>query len=241
MTAGFRDEFYGLIPYVSEAPATSMLPNSMLPSSMLPSGAIGRLITVGAIEPLAVTWADHPVRFAGRRWQRPVVDAAALADPTIGGWVRAQLRPKVLVATQTRWIEAVADPSGELIGVTPAISVVPEPGTPGAVSAEHLAVALGSPVVTLVAHRRHGGTALVADAVRLSAAAVRTLPLPVDRAAWDRAVERSRRPAIDWRELGGMLCAAYAVDPEPVLAWWLGLARVPRGPLAPATGGPKPV
>lgn len=225
VSAGFRDEFYGLIPYVEEEAAA--------PSSG--RQLVGRLVTVGAIEPLAATWGDVPVRFAGRRWHRPVVTSDALQDPVIGAWVSAQLRPKVLVATQTRWIEAVADPTGDLIGVTPAISVVIDVDPAATISAEHLAVALCSPVATLVAHRRHGGTALVADAVRLSATAVRSLPLPVDHAAWDRAVQQRRCSPGDWSEFGEIMCRAYAVDAEPALGWWLSLARTA------GRSAPKPV
>ena len=57
-------------------------------------------------------------RFARRSFAAPRVDVAAL-PPALQAWATGRLVPKVLVATQTRVIEAVVDPSGRVAAVGP--------------------------------------------------------------------------------------------------------------------------
>ncbi|MFN0028661.1 MAG: N-6 DNA methylase [Acidimicrobiales bacterium] len=113
-TAGFRDQFYGLAPFVRDAP---------------PTGVTALLITCGLIGPGICRWGTTPTRFAGQRWQRPTVDVTALGrdDPKLARWVGARLRPKVLLATQTPVLNVVADPGGVMVPSVPVISVEPRP------------------------------------------------------------------------------------------------------------------
>ena len=100
-TAGFRQQYYGLVPFVREREEGDGMP----------------LVTSGLIEPAELRWGRTSCRFARRRWTAPVVDHEALRaeNPTVGAWSDARRRPKLLVASQTRIIEAVADPSGHLV------------------------------------------------------------------------------------------------------------------------------
>jgi hypothetical protein len=131
----------------------------------------------------------------------------------VADWVDRLRRPKVLVATQTRVVEAVADPDGDLVPVTPVIAVVPN--DPGDVW--RVAAALTAPPVAALVQRRLAGTGLSPGSVRLTASIVADLPLP-------RRPERiGAAPSgpIDWPALGERLCHAYEVDPRDVLQWWL--------------------
>jgi hypothetical protein len=122
------------------------------------------------------------------------------------------LRPKVLVATQTRVVEAAADPDGRFLPLTPVLSV--EPLAPADVW--RVAAALTAPQVTAWALRHHGGSALSADAVKLSARQILDAPLPTDPDAWSEAARRLR--AGDIAGCG----AALSADEPKLLRWWLG-------------------
>ncbi|HEV8299138.1 MAG TPA: N-6 DNA methylase [Acidimicrobiales bacterium] len=214
-TAGFRDQFYGLIGAVVDADdADTDLP---------------RLVTSGLIDVLRCTWGQRAARFAGQRYERPVVRLEATTD-TAGAWVRAQLRPKLMVATQTRVLEVAVDEVGVAVPSTPVIAVHPhEPSR-----LWHLAAALSAPPVTAYALTLAAGAALSTNAVKLAARQVLDLPLPSTGTAWDQGAAIARTVAGDTNthlrharlaELGAVMCEAYGVDPDPVLAWWLG--RVP--------------
>ncbi len=174
-TAGFRQQYYGLAPFVHEG-----------------DGETGRpLVTVGLIEPAELLWGRRPCRFARQRWSSPVVDERALArdDPRLGAWLAARYRPKVLVASQTRIIEAVVDPEGSLVPSVPVISV--EPGDPDDLWL--VAAVLLSPVASAWMVGRRAGSGLSADTVRVSARSVLDLPLPTDRVCWEEAAGLVRR------------------------------------------------
>ena len=113
-TAGFRDQFYGLADFVIDRLDDDDV-------------ARPRLVTSGIIEPGRVAWGERPVRFAGRRWSAPRVDLHALranGDPAIVRWVDERLVPKVVIATQSRVLEAAVDRLGIWVPSTPVISVV---------------------------------------------------------------------------------------------------------------------
>lgn len=211
-TAGFRDEFYGLARHAREHPGT---------------GTWAPLVTVGMIDPFRLRWGTGHFRFAGERWHEPVVDPSAIdeADPRLGAWVRARRVPKVLVATQTKVIEVVVDAEGAIVPVTPVIAVTAAPDR-----LWHVAAALSSPIATALALRRHGGTAMSADTIKLSARQVLALPMPAPSAAWDRgaAAARAASEADDeaqWYEamveLGRETVAAYGIGgARELLTWW---------------------
>jgi len=108
-TAGFRDEYYGLVAACREWDGPE-------------DGEPNRLVTVGSIDPLDLAWGRRSCRLGGRQWQRPVVDVDAL-DGRVGAWVSQRLVPKVVLATQSRILEPVVDRSGRLVPVTPLIAV----------------------------------------------------------------------------------------------------------------------
>lgn len=159
--AGFRDEYYALGPHVQERVGAP-------------------LVTSGLIDRGRCLWGSRPARYGGRRW-----DAPAVADPPPSA--RRLLVPKVLVATQTRVLEAVADPEGAWVPCTPVISVVPAEGR-----IWHVLAALLSPAATAWLLRRAAGAALSSGALKPTAPLLRQLPLPTDAARWDAAAAAVR-------------------------------------------------
>lgn len=207
VTAGFRDEFYGLAPYVHE------LPDGAEPDPQ----RWAQLITCGLIHPGWHGWGSEPTRFAKRRWIRPAVDLVALraGDPKLARWVDARLRPKVIVATQTRIVEVAADPAGTVVPSVPVISVEPA----DAADVNRLAAALSAPPITAWALGEVAGTALSAKAVKLSARTVASIPLPSDLDAWAEAT--SAFVAGDIAAFAAAATAAYGLPEDPVVDWWL--------------------
>jgi hypothetical protein len=213
-TADFRDQYYGLAPYVREA-------------ADCPAGA--PLITSGLIEPAACLWGRREARFSKRRWTAPVVDVDALrADAALTRWAAARMVPKVLLATQGRVLEAVADPGGGWLPSVPTVTVAAPVGR-----LWHVLSVLLAPPVTAYAATRYAGTALTMRTIKLSARQVGDLPLPVDREAWDRGARLARRAqsvssggasgaASALRALAETMCAAYGVSDSRVLEWWQG-------------------
>lgn len=192
VVAGFRQHFYGLRGHVR-------------------NGGRGHpLVTAGAIEP--ATWGGRSVRFDGVRYDDPRVALDDVDEP-VRSWFTSLLRPKVLVATQTRVLEAAVDERGETVPSVPVISVVPR--DPAIVW--HLLAVLLAPPVTAWALRGWGGTALSARALKLGSPQVRAIPLPDPSRAWDDAVELLRDG--DVVGAGARMCVAYGVD-EGVHAWW---------------------
>jgi hypothetical protein len=223
-TAGFRDQFYGLAPFVLEAAG--------------PADPRPRLVTCGLVEPARCLWGTRPTRFAGRRWSAPVVDIDGLGAgaPALAEWSRQRLVPKVVVATQTRVLEAAVDEHGAWYPSVPTIALTcraPEgPGRPGGPRAPGLweaAAVVLSPPASAWAMGRHGGAALSDDALKVSARQLLELPLPGRRAPWDEAAGVLRTVVAvapdepSWRralgEFGRLMCAAYGVG-DDVLAWW---------------------
>jgi hypothetical protein len=151
----FRDEYYGLIPAVSD------------------TGPGPPLVTSGLIDPGRCYWGERPVRFAKREFAAPRVDIGRL-DARMRAWARGKLVPKVLVANQTRIVEAVADPGGAWLPGVPVSSVVPTSDA----TVWELAAVLTSPVATAAAWHAAAGTGLSARAIRLGPAALASLPWP---------------------------------------------------------------
>jgi hypothetical protein len=188
------------------------------------------LITSGAIDPGRIRWADTSARIAGRTLMCPAVDPRELEPvSSLGRWVEARRVPKVLVATQTRVVEAVADPTGEWIPSTPVVSV--EPGTDDLWRV--LAVLL-APSTSVWARRHFAGAALSARAVKLSARQVLDIPLPSDGSAWDDAariwqkahdVTSGGAPIEAALAAGELMDRAYGVE-DVALSWWS--SQLPR-------------
>lgn len=216
-TAGFRDQFYGIRPFVFEHEASA--------SSAGHRGA--RLVTSGLIDPGRCLWGNRTTRFGGRAWKAPEVDLARLAegDPALASWVEARLVPKIVVATQTRVIEAAVDEEGTWFPSVPTIALETDASRLWSAAAVVL-----SPVASAVAMGEYGGAALSVDAIKLSARQVLALPLPSDGRAWDEGADALRAVAatVDeeaWRaamhDFGVAMGRAFAADDE-VLGWWFG-------------------
>ncbi|MEA3021047.1 MAG: hypothetical protein QOI47_2571 [Actinomycetota bacterium] len=198
VAAGFRQHYYGLRGHVHEG------------GDGLP------LVTSGSIEP--GSWGGRSVRFDGRRWDDPRVSLDG-ADDAVASWFRARLRPKVVIATQTRVVEAAADPDGVVVPSVPVISAVPSDPA----RLWHVLAVLLAPPVTVWAVRRWGGTALASSAVKLGAPQVRAVPLPAPSASWDRAAALLRDGGAVV-EAGALMCDAYGAG-EEVHAWWAARLR----------------
>jgi hypothetical protein len=210
-TADFRDEYYGLLPFVVDRRDAD-------------EARFPRLLLTGHIDPATSTWGERPVRFGRRAWANPRVDLSALdAEGSLAAWAAARRTPKILVATQTRTIEAVADPAGQWLTTTPTISVFPADGAFWRVAA----VLLG-PVGAAWALANYGAAALAVGAIKLSAGQLEKLPLPADSTAWDEAAAgvaaahaaadpAARRALLV--EAAGLSVRAYGQD-AGLVAWW---------------------
>jgi len=217
--ADFRDWFYQLAACVGEAVAGD------------PAGGRVPVFTSGLIDPLAPLWGVRSARIGGNRWVRPSVVVGLDPDEVDAS---ERLVPKILIANQTRCIEAVVDFEGKWLANTPVITVVPQrPGDLWLAAAVILA-----PVSTVVAHRVGAGSALSSGAVRLTAKMIGGLPLPqISVGAWDQAaelVEETVRSDLDSQrvreqliQVGRLMQTAYGLgDRDDMLSWWV--ERLPR-------------
>jgi hypothetical protein len=217
VAADFRAQYYAVAPHVLDGPGN--LPDARFPP----------LVTTGLVDPAECAWGRRPARHGRRRWGAPRVDLAGLEAAGHGAWARRRLVPKVVVASQTRVIEAAVDAEGAWLPSVPLVSVTGDPGR-----LWHAAAALLSPVTTAGALRRGAGAALAADHIKLGAPDVRALPLPAEGPDWDAAAEavRAASSTADRVERRRALvaaavasCAAYGVPADGLVDWWA--ARLP--------------
>ncbi len=175
-TAGFRDEYYALAKACRELSPAPDQPDSL---------ATIRIATVGSLDPLMTWWGTRPIRFAKRSWQQPVVDLGALdADERMSRWLQSQLRPKVLLPTQSKVFEPVIDRDGTMAPVTPVLSIHADPEDLDRVAAVFLA-----PPIVAWAYKRWFGTALSVQAIKIAARDVSSFPRPANEALWNQATE----------------------------------------------------
>ncbi|QYG90967.1 class I SAM-dependent methyltransferase [Iamia sp. SCSIO 61187] len=205
-TAGFRQHHYALAAHVVEH-----------------DEGLDRVATTGMVDPGIVRWGVRPARIGGRTWSRPAVDLTGVAadDPAVASWFRARLRPKVLVAPQTRVVEAAVDVDGAYLPATPLVVVEPRTGVEDPdLAVWLLAAALSAPPVTAWALALTAGTARSRHALKLSARQVGAVPVPSDRPAWVAAAEALREGAAV-PDLVEDLTEAYRLRPDdPVVAWY---------------------
>jgi hypothetical protein len=198
-TAGFREQFYGLAPYVIDRPDAA-------------DRAFPRLITCGVIDPGRSAWGERPLRYAGQKWLHPRVDLQSMTETPLRRWVVDRLRPKVVLATQTKVLEAAVDARGTWVPSTPVIAVHAD-----AELLQRVAAVLLAPPVSAWAATTYGGVALASDAIKLSARQVLEIPLPADDSNWARGADAMA--AGDVLEAGRLMTAAYGCGPD-VTEWW---------------------
>jgi hypothetical protein len=156
--------------------ATSPASSSTSATSTTASSAVGDhvdgppLVTSGLIEPGECVWGRRPVRFAKERYAAPRVALARLS-PVMQRWAGERLVPKILVANQTRVIEAVHDVRGEWLPGVPVITCFTD-------QPERVLAVLASPPRRVGAPSRRRQRP-PADTVRLSPASSRPSP-PLD-------------------------------------------------------------
>lgn len=199
--AGFRDEFYGIAAAVGD-------------------DVVGGppLVTSGLIDPGRCHWGERSVRVARRGFQAPRVDLDRL-PPAVRRWADRQRVPKVLVASQTKVLEAVADPDGAWLPGVPVVTVAPRSGSVADVW--EIAAALTNPVASSIVVSDAAGSGLSASAVRVAASALERLPLPSGSLVAAAAALR----AGDLDGCGSAATAAYGIDPSSdrgraLLDWW---------------------
>jgi SAM-dependent methyltransferase len=203
LTANFRDQYYGVVPAVVD------------------EGRGPPLITSGLIDPGRCRWGQRPVTYARRRHQRPRVELERLPS-AMQRWANALLVPKVLVANQTRVIEAVVDAAGEWVPGVPVITA--RRRADGGRDARELwdvAAVLTSPVASAWAWHHAAGTGLSARSLRLGPRWLADLPWPHGSLA--AAVEALRAGEVV--ETGRAVSTAYGLDRSTLdaadlHAWW---------------------
>ncbi len=208
--AGFRDHYYALAEHVTEDDQEPL------------ASGVAKIITAGLIAPGATGWGRRSARFAKASWARPVVDTSAVtsSSPRLAGWIEQMRRPKVMVATQTHIVEAVADSEGACVPVTPVVAVVPKEYAPAL-----LAAALTAPCVSVWLRHRLAGTGLSCDTIRVDSGSIASIPLPEDADRWLAAaalLSAGPSDAGQWHRFGIEIDAAYGLA-GPWLDWWLPL------------------
>ncbi len=193
VTANFRDQYYGLVGAVRD-------------------DADGPpLITTGLIDPGRCHWGERSTRFAKQRFDAPRVDRSTLV-PFMQRWADRCLVPKVLVATQSRVLEAVVDEAGAWLPAVPVIRVVPN----GPESLWQIAAVLTSPVASALIAEQSVGSGLSAATVRVSQRTLGQLAWPAG--ALTAAVGALRSG--DLAACGRAVDAAYGVHDETLYGWW---------------------
>jgi hypothetical protein len=151
-TADFRDQYYGLVGAVSD------------------SGVGPPLVTSGLIEPNECWWGRRQVRFAKQKYAAPRVDVSLLS-PALQRWADQRLVPKILIANQTRGIEAVIDRDGSWLPSVPVITCMTD-------RLDDVADVLHSDAATEWVRYHAAGSGLSATSVRLTARLLASIPLP---------------------------------------------------------------
>ena len=210
LNANFRDEYYGMVPAVGDH-ATGP-----------------RLITSGLIDPAARGGETGRSRSRSSGTSAHESTSIALDDDMLR-WARRRLVPKVLVANQTRIVEAVCDPAGEWLPAVPVLGVYPwaRTGTTSvagrptnsSTSAWEIAAVLTSPVASAWLWHRGAGTGLSADSIRLSPVTLGELPWP----AGDLGQAVAALRAGDVRGCGAAVARPTGSPTRRRCGWWSAL------------------
>ena len=196
VTADFRDQYYGLVGAVGDAMDGPPL------------------VTSGLIDPGKCWWGERPIKFAKVQYQAPRVDVGRLS-PRLQAWVARRLVPKVIVASQTKVIEAVVDAEGAWLPGVPVVSVIPtDPADVWKVAA-----VLTSPVASAWLAAQMAGSGMSAAAIRVPAATLARLPMP--NGDLGEAIAALRIG--DLTACGKAVTAAYGVTDAAaaeLIDWW---------------------
>ena len=210
-TANFRDEYYALVPAVGD--------HEIGPP----------LITSGLIDPARCLWGEKPVQFARQIFVAPRVDVAQLTG-RFPKWAEKMLQPKVLVAAQTRTIEAVADDHGKWLPGVPVTTVFPD----RIEELQQIAAVINSPIAALIAWHERAGTGLSPTALRLSPSSVLNLPWPANPISPKALQTLASR---DFTTFGLMMCESFDVarsDANSITDWWQAAGRPRQKSATPA-------
>jgi methylase of polypeptide subunit release factors len=213
-TADFRDEYYGLDGFILD------LANA--DDSTYPP-----LLTSGLIDLAHCSWGRIGTRILKRSWSHPRLDLPRMRrEGPLADWTSRRLRPKVIVATQTRVLECLPDPRGQFLPVTPLLSAFPKQPA----DLWLLAAAIASPIATAHAIEHFGGAGLNPDAIKLSAKQLLTLPIPTNATHWQLAAttfqHATNAPTTQRPQLLHLFAEqiALAYEPtspiEPLIRWW---------------------
>ncbi|TPW09897.1 MAG: hypothetical protein FD127_3988, partial [Acidimicrobiaceae bacterium] len=122
--------------------------------------------------------------FAKQRFAAPRVALDRL-EPKLQRWAAQRLAPKILVANQTRVIEAVIDRTGEWLPSVPTITCIPRAHAgnddhdgDGAKDLDGVFAVLASPAASEWVRHHAAGSGLSATSLRLSPALLAAIPLP---------------------------------------------------------------
>jgi hypothetical protein len=197
LNANFRDEYYALVGNVGDDVDGPPL------------------VTSGLIDPGRCRWGERSVRFAKQDYARPRVDLGGLTG-RFRVWADRKLVPKVLVANQTRMIEAVADVDGAWLPGVPVTTAIPTADQPIEAVAR-IAAVLTSPVASAICWHRNAGTGLSTRSVRVGPGALGDVPWPAGDLG--HAVEALADG--DAVGCGVAVLAAYGADDgDELLSWW---------------------
>ncbi|MFP5489760.1 MAG: hypothetical protein ACLGHQ_15820 [Acidimicrobiia bacterium] len=201
LNANFRDEYYALVPAVSDDA----------------DGPV--FVTSGLIDPTVSRWGRRPVKFAKRTFEHPRVDLDRL-EGRFAEWAQRKLVPKVLVANQTAMVEAVADLDGSWLPGVPITTVIPVGQDPDPIrTIREIEALLTSPLASAWCWHVGGGTGLSSTAVRLTPAILGRVPWPAgDLEPAVTAVSRG-----DVEGCGAAVLEAFGLRGEvadELLDWW---------------------
>lgn len=224
-TADFRDQYYGLRGVIAEAPMRTSRTREA--SLTIPKCA---LLTTKHIGLARCDWGACVVRVHGEQRTAPFVEVERLpADSPLRAWVAARSVPKILVATQTKAMEAWVDVHGFSVPLVPLLTVTPR----RARDLWLVAAAVASPVIAARAIACFTGSALSAGAIKLSARQLLAMPAPRERALWQQSAlhfrEASQARTTEARR-GALLrfaevsCSAHGLqgaDRDDMMQFWL--------------------
>jgi hypothetical protein len=172
-TADFRDQYYGLQSALIEDPR-----------------AVAPLVTTKHIDFACNRWGVCDVRIFRNTRRHPAIDLDALFEqPKMCAWLEQRRTPKVLVATQTKIMEAWVDEEGLAVPLVPLLTVQPH----RAADLWKVAAAIASPVVAARAVALYAGSALSSGAIKLSAKQLLAMPAPRDLALWGESARIFRQ------------------------------------------------